>query len=119
MEAVKSDKPRLSRGAILTVDDLGSEEVFIPKWGGYVTVRGMSAGERSRFAKLFSDEDMPDDAQAMLAQMCTVDADGEPMFTADDIPALSAKSPEALETIASVVMRLSGMSQSIEDAEKN
>ena len=119
MEAVKTEKRRLTRDAILSVEDLGSSEVYVEQWGGSVLARGLSAGERSRFAMMFEGDKAPENTQAMLVQMGTIDENGEQLFSEADVPELSKKSGQALEVIAAKIMALSGMTTSIEDAEKN
>ncbi len=117
MQPVPENKARfLSANDILAVDDLPSRDVEVPEWGGFVTVRGLTAGERVEFAGIYTEEDMPRDAQALLAQMAMVNKDGSQMFTKDQVEALSGKSADALSRVTSVAMELSGMA---EDSGKN
>ena len=39
----------LSKADILGCNDIPTELVEVPEWGGSVKVRGMTAGERDRF----------------------------------------------------------------------
>ena len=79
----------------------------------------MTAGERAEFADLFTGDSVPKDSQARMVQMCAIDGEGERLFGLEDIDALSAKSGNALQRLSRVIMRLSGMDVSLEDAEKN
>lgn len=119
MDLRVADKPRLSRKAILATNDLKSEVVHVPEWGGDVEIREMTAGERAAFADLFAGDSVPTDSQARMVQMCAIDDEGERLFEESDIEALSAKSGSALQTLSQKVMELSGMDVSLEDAEKN
>ena len=116
----------LSRDTILAKNDVQTEEVEVPEWGGSVLVRGMSGTEREAFEKArtrevpsgnrnarragqttteFSRERL----RAGLVCACAVDERGNRLFTTEDLPALNDKSAAALERIVDVAMRLSGM----------
>lgn len=96
------------RDLILSADDLKREPLEVPEWGVTIFVRVMSGSERDRFeaAHLKAPEK---DFRARLAVACVCDEAGAPVFTADDVPALGAKSSAALTRISEVAARLNRM----------
>jgi hypothetical protein len=107
------------REKILSAPDIESEEVEVPEWDVTVEVRGMTAADRAvvfdaalanggdiRASNLFAD--------AVL--LCAYDPEsGERVFTEEDRVALMEKSPVALDRIAKVALRLSGMDAAAAD----
>lgn len=117
---------KLSRDAILSIDDIQTEEVFVPEWGGSVLVRGMVGHERDAFeATLLKQRGKQQemdltDVRAKLAARSIVDEAGALVFTLEDVAALSKKSGAALQRIFNVAQRLSGLSDDdIEELAKN
>ena len=108
----------LSRDDILKADDIRTETVPVPEWGGDVLVRGLSGRERDTFeASMLVErggrmEMDPRNARARLATMCVVGEDGKPLFTRDDMGALGEKSAAALNRVFDVASRLSGLGES-------
>lgn len=103
------------RDKILTAKDIKSEQVHIEQWDVTVEVRGLTGRQR---AILLQDVVSPKgkiDLQKLYPQlvvMSTFDPDtGEPVFQAGDVDAIAEKSGGALESIAQVAMRLSGLNQ--------
>ena len=114
---------RLSRSDILKAEDLPTEEVAVPEWGGSVLVRGLTGRERDLFevsmAKREGKQMVPDvnNVRAKLVAWCCVDDDGEFVFDqAGDVEALGEKSGAALNRVYEVAARLSGLSD--EDVEE-
>lgn len=99
---------RLSREDILAKKDIVEEEVEVEQWGGSVMVKSLSGKERARVVdectnkkgKYITTKLYP----ALLVAGCV-----EPRFTAEDADALNSKNSGALETVAKVIMRLSGI----------
>lgn len=112
----------LSKSAILDASDLKHEDVPVPQWGGSVRVRSMSGEDRDEFRSVLAGRGVVPVAEfsaALLAVTC-VDAAGARLFSLEDMPALRAKSPEALDAAAAVAMRLNGLgATAVEDAVKN
>jgi hypothetical protein len=105
----------LSKGQILDAEDLTTEDVEVPEWGGTVRVRSLTGTERDKF-----ETDMVDkhgkatklgDIRARLAALCMVDAKGQRLFSDAEAHALGKKSGAALERVSSVAMRLAGLTQ--------
>ena len=111
--------PRLlGRDDILAADDLPSEDVPVPEWGGTVRVQGLSGQDRdsyfSSMALMRGGQPAGMDtanASAKLVARCLVGDDGKPLFTEHDIDLLGAKSAVALGRVFTVATRLSGMDE--------
>lgn len=112
----------LTRDQILSVDDLQTEIVNVPEWGGSLMVRGLTGKERDAFERSIvilktgkKDKDAPPDVdfvnfRAKLVARTVVDEHGTLLFRESDIPALGQKSGKALDRVFEVSQRLSGMS---------
>lgn len=126
----KDNRAILTREAILQAQDLPSEAVEVPEWGGAVLVRGLSGAERDAFEagviapKLEKNGksgsmDMRN-IRAKLAALCIVDEVGQRIFSDGDVEALGRKSAAALDRVFSAAQRLSGLSQAdVEELAKN
>lgn len=112
----------LNREAILKANDIEKREVYIPEWGGSVYVRGMTGRERDQFEASIirqrgrNTEINMKNARAKLVVMCTVDQDGNRLFTDADVAPLADKSAKALDRIFAVAQELSGITR--EDMEE-
>ena len=109
------------RDTILAVDDIPSEKVTIKEWGVDVLVRGMSAGDRITLMQNAYDQQTGQINMAAIypdvVVSCLVDPDTkEAVFTSDDKPLLMSKSSAAIEQIAAIGLRLSGIGQEEQDA---
>lgn len=120
----------LTRDAILKAEDLPTEDVAAPEWGGTVRVRTMRGDERDRYDQECSDSrkaskdagqgDHEANVRARLAAWAIVDADGNRIFTTADVEALGQKSSKVLDRIVDVAVRLNGVGKAeIEDLAKN
>jgi hypothetical protein len=119
----------VSREQILNADDLKTETVAVPEWGGDVLVRGLTAKERDDYeASLMSQQSGKsptlkyDNIRAKLVQKSIVDPVDmkTPVFTVADIEALGKKSGQAIDRIFGVAQRLSGITQAdTDELEKN
>jgi len=105
----------LNRADILAADDLTTEEVAVPEWGGTVLVRGMTGRERDAFEAGLGQERNGKVVQnftntrAKIVIRCTVDAAGNRVFDDADIEVLGEKSGAALDRVFEVAARLSGL----------
>ena len=112
----------LDREAILKANDIEKREVYIPEWGGSVYVRGMTGRERDQFEASIIRQRGRDteinmkNARAKLVVMCTVDQEGNRLFTDADVAPLADKSAKALDRIFAVAQELSGITR--EDMEE-
>ena len=104
----------LSKDDILGCNDIPTELVEVPEWGGHVKVRGMSAGERDRFDDMIRTQGMAA-LRATMASSGIIDEDGKRLFTDAEVNKLAEKSAEALDRVVEAVSRLSGLTP--DDAE--
>lgn len=112
----------LNKKAILAAQDIKSEMLHVPEWGGDVMVYGMTGSQRDEFEA--SIVEMKGKTQTMhmqnlrakLCAMCIRDEDGRRMFDSDEVDELGAKSAQALQRIFDAAQRLSGLAT--EDVEK-
>ena len=113
----------LTLDQILNINDIETEEVEIPEWGGSVKVKAMSGAERDKYLKMVMGKDGKPDMQKILAKlviMTVVNEENELMFNNGHMDMLNKKSAKALEKISKVSMRLAGLTQDdIEEAVKN
>ena len=111
----KNDMPILGRDEILQADDIKTEAVDVPEWGGTVLVKGMTGSERDRFElAMISDPGQStkvnlSDMRAKLCSLTIVDEAGKLLFTPSDIKKLSGKSAAALQRVFEVARELSGI----------
>jgi hypothetical protein len=98
------------------------EYVQVPEWGGTVRVQAFTGSKREEWSRGVGSSDDKDDGTAMarlLVYTC-VDESGVPLFSLDDVLALSKASSVALERIVRVAIRLCGLgATAVETAEKN
>lgn len=105
----------LSRDAILQAQDLPTERVEVPEWGGEVIVRGLTAAERDQFEQSIVEARGKDtrvnlrNIRAKLVALCVVDEEGKRLFKDEDAELLGRKSAVALNRIFEVAQRLSGL----------
>lgn len=103
----------LTRDEILSADDIKSERVKVPEWGGEVIVRELSGTERDAWEtsvlKTVGDqlEVNAVNIRAKLAAASIVDETGKRLFNAKDIADLGKKSASALDRVTDVAKRLS------------
>jgi hypothetical protein len=105
----------LSKESILAAQDVVTELVDVPEWGGAVRVRGLTGSERDAFEGEVIQRNGRDvktntrNMRARLVVLSVVDEQGKRLFGFPDIEALGTKSARALDRIFSVAMRLSGL----------
>lgn len=109
------------RDKILAAQDIPTEIVTIPEWGVDVLVRGMSAGDRITLMQNAFDQTTQQVNMSIVypdvVVSCAFDpASDEAIFTDADKPAILAKSSAAVEKLANVGLRLSGIGKDEQDA---
>jgi len=137
MTDVKAPLPVLSRSAIQGREDLTTDRVEVPEWGGVVLVKVLKADEKNAWEKSCTVKRRlpaggvsiePRDninARVSLAITCCVTEDGQPLFTADDAGWLGTKSAAAIERVFEACCRVNRIGKTdvaeltAEDEEKN
>jgi hypothetical protein len=102
----------LSPSEILAADDITTERVEVPEWGGDVLVRAMSGKEKDAWeTSLYDDEGTMRKGVSLRASILAkslVTKTGEYLFTDPaEIEALGLKSTKALDRIFAVAKKLS------------
>ncbi len=104
---------------IFAADDIQSELVNVEVWNVSLEVRSMTALDRARMISTAQDNDGKFSMETVLPDLvihCSFDPEtGERVFKDSDKKALMSKSAIAIEQIATVAMRLSGMSDGAVD----
>ncbi|MCA3186673.1 hypothetical protein [Cupriavidus sp.] len=112
----------LTKASILAALDLTTADVEVPEWGGTVRVAMMSGKARDEF---FARQEKvgglpPSQFSATVLVATIVGEDGKQVFDQSDIEAMREKSPEALERVLAVALKLNGLGpKAAEEAEKN
>lgn len=107
--------PALNSKAILECSDMQTKRVDIPEWNGYVFVRSLTGKERDAWETSLvvqrgkKREVNTLNMRAKLVALVTVDEEGQPIFSQDQVEALSLKNSGALDRIFDVAQRLSGI----------
>lgn len=116
----------LTRDAILQADDLPSERMDMPEWGGPVWIRTLTGTERDAFEQAMISmrgklrEVNLRNARAKMAVMVLCDEQGQRLFRDEDADALGKKSSKALDRIFDAAQRLNGMrKQDVEELTEN
>ena len=110
----------LTREQILGSNDLPSETVDVPEWGGQVSVRTMTGIDRDAFeTTLVGKEGKLDNVRARLVALTVCDKSGARLFGDEDVAALGGKSAKALDRVFSVAQRLNGIGAEQVDVAKN
>ncbi len=110
----------LTKEQILAAQDLPTEDVSVPEWGGTVRVRGMTGSERDAWELLQLDDKKPADIRATLLAFTIVDEKGALVFQPEEISALGKKSAKALQRVFRVAQKLSRITEAdVKELEKN
>jgi len=116
----------LSKTAILAANDLKSEDVEVPEWGGAVRVRSFTGRERDAFEASMVRGEGRDrkvdltNMRARLVGLTVIDETGQRLFTDEEVDLLGAKSGAALDRVFAVAQKLNGLSGSdVEELSKN
>lgn len=104
------------REQILNANDIKSEIVPIAAWGGVeIEIRGLTGRQREEVVAAARREDgTVDDTKVTVPLIIASAFDPETkkaLFTPADLDALREKNAQALDDVAKVALRLSGMSQ--------
>jgi len=107
----------LTRDQILQAQDIQTEKVDVPEWGGSVLVRGLDGKSRDQFeaeAVIRNGDEVQvnyENLRAKLIAKTVVDEEGNLIFSSADVEALGKKSGRALQRVFNVAQKLSGMTR--------
>jgi hypothetical protein len=106
----------LNRDAILAVQDIKSEDVDVPEWGGSVRIGLMSGAARDMFLAGRGDGGSLSRFQAAILAATMIDPDGQRLFTEADVEALQQKNGLVLSRLADVAFRINAIGPAAEEA---
>jgi hypothetical protein len=117
----------LTRQQIVDAQDIKTQMVEVPEWGGSVVVRMMTGADRDRFEQSMvaigadgKREPNLTNMRSKLVAMCAVDEQGNLLFGPDEIDHLAKKSAAAIERVFVVAQELNGLApKEVESAVKN
>lgn len=111
---------------ILDANDVRTERIEVPEWGGDVIVRNLTGTERDSYEASMQVqrgnryEPNPVGARARLVVRACIDEDGKRLFADNQADALSAKNADVLDRLWDRIAELSGITQKASaDAEGN
>jgi len=122
---------RLSKNDILEANDLQTDEVEVPEWGGVVLVRGLTGTERESWEESRIDRKKKPKKggdsnirmthfRASLVARTVVDDNGNLIFSDSDVVKLGQKNGAALNRVFEKAHQLSGMSEAdVEEMEED
>lgn len=106
----------LTAADILDADDIRSEYVEVPEWGGTVKVVGLTGEQRNKVgalmrveAKKTSEDDALAFFQMRIVAAAMVDEDGKRLFSQNDVVKLAKKSAGAIQRVYEVAAKLAGI----------
>lgn len=112
-----NDIKLLTADEILAAEDIQTEIVHVPEWGGSVRVKGLSGTERDAFeASLVENAGTKRqrlslaNVRAKLCALTIVDEKGAQLFRETQLGKLGGKSASALDRIYAAAQRLSKIS---------
>ena len=118
----------LNKEQILSAEDLKTEDVDVPEWGGTVNVTTMNGLARDAYDQVSYPGVMEGDPafdwenfRARLVSFCLVDESGERMFVdPEEVLALGRKSSAAIDRCFQVAKRLNAIGgEAIEELKGN
>ncbi|MFA5376966.1 MAG: hypothetical protein WC455_14545 [Dehalococcoidia bacterium] len=111
------------RDEILALDDLRSEKIIVPQWGGReVLIKQLSAKrfmDISKPAANGGEQEQEEFLARIVAESVCDPKTGKPIFLPEDVPALMEKSLEVLRLIGDKATELNGLIKTEEDLRKN
>lgn len=117
----------LSKVEILNANDSKTIEVDVPEWGGSVLLRPMTgcdreayeSGLQSRFKGTGDDKKINHlKLRVEVLAMVMVDADGNKLFTKDDLERLNQKSASAIVRLFDIVVKENGLAENAAERAK-
>ena len=116
----------LNRAAILAANDLKTEKIPVPEWGGdgaEVLITEISAAQRDECGRAYIElKDAPQIEQVnafrnRLLVFALVGEDRQPLFTLEQVHELLAKNGEVIDRIAAAALKLNKMEPKAAESE--
>lgn len=113
----------LTKEQILQADDIVTETVSVPEWGGEIMVRALSGAQIDRLEQEITNarvNGVTENVRARWVARCVIDEKGDRLFDDTEIVHLGKKSGAVLDDIFDVCMRINGRGEKyIRELEKN
>lgn len=114
----------LSAEQILAADDITSEVVEVPEWGGSVRIAVMTAAARDEYdSYLYKQRDATiplDNLRAMFISRCLVDENGKLLFTQAQMRDLGKKNSAVMQRLWIIAQKHNSVGvEGVEEAAKN
>lgn len=107
----------LSADQILRAEDKDFEDIDIPLWGGTVRIQALSAAQTIEFVDSLKSPAAKKNSNTKIVLMSCVDAEGNFIFTKDQLAQLKEKSLKVLNQVANRCLILNELSD--EEPEEN
>ena len=106
----------LTRKEINAIEDLRSETVDVPEWGGEVRIIQLTfTAAQGMFTKAVEGFD----PRLRLIAACLVDDDGAPIFSEEDLGELGAKNAEVIARLWKKCVEINGMTLKSDGSDKS
>jgi len=102
-------QPLLSADAIRSAVDLKHEIVPVPEWGGDVRIQQLGAAEMTEFTQSLHTVEGEKEGMYVMLIYCLRDAEGNRLFSMDDLPILRNKNFSVMNRLQSLALTLNQM----------
>lgn len=110
----------LTKENIFASQDITTQLIPMPEWGGEVRIKAMSIGDQIEFEKLNKKSKDTSNIVCNTLMFCCIDEDGERLFSEEDLKLLEHKSFRAIEKLFKACLELNALSEeSLEKEAKN
>lgn len=110
----------LNKEQIFACQDVVTESVSMPEWGGDVKIKTMSIGDQIEFERLNKKSKDSSNIVCNTLLFCCIDDNGDRLFTEADLKVLEKKSFRAIEKLFRACLDLNAIrSDSLEKEAKN
>lgn len=111
----------LSRDQIINAKDFDLQKIEVPKWGGEVYIRPLSARIMDRLEVINLDRAAyKGSPRALILSGSLCDENGKLLFSEDDTKALAEKNSDVVDPIIDKIVKLNSLSdEDIQERAKN
>jgi hypothetical protein len=116
MELVPEVKKYLTAADIFETDDRQTEDIYIPEWKGWITLRVLSAAEAIQFQTSLENATDKRSAWVRIFALCAVNQDGTPMFPNKiHVDQLFKKNAGVFLKLQKKLLEFNGFKQTVEE----